>query len=102
MSAKRSFRVSVWLVAGVATFGVAQDAWSKPKRGERHGWITAQSRYGKGSISAPTRPGQWGPEVRLPGGTWISCKLDCKNTLRAETIDFWRERENELPDCGRC
>jgi hypothetical protein len=63
------------------------------QRGER--LVTGCSRFGKGCITAPTRPGQFGPEVRLPGGTWISCKLDCPTTLRDETVDFWMKREWE-------
>jgi hypothetical protein len=63
------------------------------QRGER--LVTGCSRFGKGCITAPTRPGRFGPEVRLPGGTWISCQLDCPTTLRDETVDFWMKREWE-------
>jgi hypothetical protein len=55
----------------------------------RSGYVTGCSIYGKGCVSAPTRPGRFGAEVRLPGGTWISCKQDCPSTLRDETVDFW-------------
>lgn len=102
MHAGRGLRIAVWLVAAAATSGIAQDAWSAPKR-DKPGWITAHSRYSTATITAPTRPGQWGLEVRMPGGTWISCKLDCKNTLREETVDFWREQENKNSGgCPRC
>ena len=60
--------------------------------------VTTCSRYGKGCISAPTRRGGVEREVRLPGGTWISCKLDCRETLREEAIDFFetlRERSGD-------
>jgi hypothetical protein len=59
--------------------------------------VTACSLFGKGCVSGPTRPGRFGPEVRLPGGTWISCKQDCPTTLRDETVDFW---ERHIRDRG--
>jgi hypothetical protein len=33
--------------------------------------------------------------VRLPGGTWIDCAGDCRDKLRAETIDFWYEQQDK-------
>ncbi len=78
-------------MAGVALTALAGDALAQ--RGER--LVTGCSRFGKGCITAPTRPGRFGPEVRLPGGTWISCKLDCPTTLRDETVDFWMKRDWE-------
>lgn len=59
------------------------------------GAVTACSRYGNGCYTAPVRPGKWGPEMRLKGGTWIDCRGSCKDTLREETVDFFetlRER----------
>lgn len=60
-------------------------------------WVTAKSRYGVQTVSDPTRPSQFGREVRLPGGTWIDCAGDCRETLREESIDFFyklQERSN--------
>lgn len=48
---------------------------------EQGGWAT---------ISAPVRPGRYGAEVRLPGGAWVRCGINCYHTLRNQTIDFWR------------
>lgn len=59
------------------------------------GTVTACSRYGNGCVTVPVRPGRFGPEMRLKGGTWIDCKGSCKDTLREDTVDFWetlRER----------
>src|SRR5262245_53402281 len=56
--------------------------------GEGEKGITVQSRYGHGSGSGVVRTGQQDQEVRLPNGTWISCKQDCRTTLREETVDF--------------
>ena len=60
------------------------------------GIVTACSTNGHGCISAPTRKGKWGLEMRLKGGTWIDCESDCIDTLRMKTVDFW----DELRDRG--
>jgi len=53
--------------------------------------ITVQSDlYPSETISAPVRRGPRGDEVRLPGGTWVPCSLNCYFTLRNATVDFWR------------
>jgi hypothetical protein len=57
--------------------------------------IMACSTHGKGCITAQTRQGRNGKEVRLPGGSWIGCKQDCKLTLTDETVDFWQKRDLE-------
>jgi hypothetical protein len=55
------------------------------------GYVTADSRYGGQSVSGPVRKGPQGRlEVRLPGGTWLECGRSCSDTLRRETVDFWR------------
>lgn len=62
------------------------------------GYVTAESRYGSGTITAPVRVSAQGRrEVRLPGGTWIECRRSCSNTLRQETVDFWYIRSNIDP-----
>ena len=56
-----------------------------------YGYVTAESRYSGASVSGPVRRGPQGRlEVRLPGGTWIECGRSCSDTLRRETVDFWR------------
>lgn len=55
--------------------------------------VTAYSRSNLQPVTAPVRRGRWGLEVRLPGGTWIDCKGDCRETLREETVDFWERQE---------
>ena len=55
------------------------------------GYVTADSRYSGASVSGPVRKGPQGRlEVRLPGGTWLECGRSCADTLRRETVDFWR------------
>ena len=70
---------------------------------DRGATVSVCSRFSGKCTSAPTRPARFGPEVRLPGGTWISCAGSCKDTLRDETIDFWAKRdfERSAPDRGR-
>ena len=70
---------------------------------ERGGSVSVCSRFSAKCTSAPVRPSRFGSEVRLPGGTWISCAGSCKDTLRDETIDFWAKRDFErgAPDRGR-
>ena len=78
----------VLLLAGIVNADAA------PRRGEQ---ITGCSRFGHGCISGVVRPGRFDNEVRLPGGTWIGCARDCRDTLRAETVDFW---ETHMPGGG--
>lgn len=54
------------------------------------GVVSTKSRYGTNNVSAPVRQTSHGFEVRLPGGTWISCKRDCGQALREATVDFWQ------------
>ena len=55
------------------------------------GYVTAESRYGGQTVGGPVRKGPQGRlEVRLPGGTWLECGRSCSDTLRRETVDFWR------------
>lgn len=63
------------------------------------GYVTAESRFGNGVVRAPVREAQFGRQVKLPGGTWLYCKISgflpsnrrapCSETLRRETVDFW-------------
>ena len=65
------------------------------------GYVTAESRYGTATISAPVRRGgPTGMEVRLPGGTWIDCHLSCSEALRRETIDFWQNHRGNGENGG--
>jgi hypothetical protein len=94
----RSFPLTAALaVAVIAGLMVpAADARSKRAPEDRStGHVTAESRYGSQTITAPVRISAQGRrEVRLPGGTWIECRRTCSETLRQETIDFWYIRSN--------
>jgi hypothetical protein len=74
---------------------VADAASRKRDNGDSGGLVKTCSIYGNGCTSAPTRRSDYGYEFRLPGGTWVGCRMDCKTALREETVDFWetqRER----------
>lgn len=83
------------LTTGVLAMAPAEAA---KLRGDGYGTVTAKSRYGVQTISAPTRPSAFGREVRLPGGTWIDCAGDCRETLREESIDFFYKLQERSGD----
>jgi hypothetical protein len=56
------------------------------------GKVTACSTYGEGCTTAPVRQTSVGEQVRLKGGTWIYCEVDCRDTLRRATVDFWHDQ----------
>jgi hypothetical protein len=65
------------------------------------GYVTADSRYSGQSVSGPVRRGPQGRlEVRLPGGTWLECGLSCSDTLRRQTVDFWRNHGGRPGSAG--
>jgi hypothetical protein len=95
MTVQSLFRASAAALA-LAAAGLMADITSAnaARRGSDDGsTVTGCSRYGRGCVSGPTRRGQYGREVRLPGGTWYGCAGDCRDKLRAETVDFWDEHQ---------
>jgi hypothetical protein len=62
------------------------------RAGPGAGYVVAESRFGNGVMRGAVRPTSLGPQVQLPGGSWIYCKRSCSETLRAETVDFWEAR----------
>ena len=89
------------LLAGLMVPVSAANAGSRADRSDS-GYVTAESRFGQGTVSGPVRLGRFGREVRLPGGTWEPCRRSCSETLRVETIDFWYAHgPNAIaPACG--
>jgi hypothetical protein len=53
------------------------------------GVVMTCSIYGHGCTSAPIRRAESGYEFRMPHGTWVGCRTDCRQALREETVDFW-------------
>jgi hypothetical protein len=93
--------MAILLAAGLTAS--AADARHKRKAEEPPtGFVTAESRYGPQTITAPVRISEAGRrEVQLPGGTWIQCRRSCSETLRQETIDFWHIRNNPGGESGQ-
>jgi hypothetical protein len=52
-------------------------------------YIRAEATFGSKSVIAPVRHGEWGDQVRTPGGNWVDCEVTCEYTLRRLTVDFW-------------
>ncbi len=96
MRTSSAFLAPLAIALAVTLTAPAADASSKRKvEGPATGYVTAESRYGPQTITAPVRVSAAGRrEVRLPGGTWIECRRSCSETLRQETIDFWHIRSN--------
>lgn len=88
-----SFAVAASL--GMAGLVAAQaDAASRREKP----FVTAVSRYGNGTLTAPTRPARFGYEVQLPGGVWIDCAGDCRETLRRQKLDYWETQQEDRGD----
>src|SRR5687768_14926478 len=77
------------LAAAVLGFA-ATAAAARPvhRDGQGEGVVVAESRFGNGVVAGPVRWQRLGPQVRLPGGTWVYCRRSCAETLRVETVDF--------------
>ena len=89
--------------AAVGLSGMAALQVAAAERGATpgSGYVTAESNYGNGTVRGPVRRTPQGRlEVRLPGGTWIECGFSCADTLRRETVDFWRNHGGGGPRAG--
>lgn len=94
-------RFKVFAVLALAAVTLAPDfAFAGPYEG----YVTAESRYGNGAVSAPVRVSQFGLQVKLPGGSWLYCESSsllfdrsrpCSETLRRESLDFWETQSEE-------
>jgi hypothetical protein len=95
MTVQSLFRASTAALA-LAAAGLLADitaANAASRARDDRSTVTGCSRYGRGCVSGPTRQGRYEREVRLPGGTWYGCAGDCRDKLRAETVDFWDEHQ---------
>lgn len=96
--------INEWLsaIAGVglvlSAVGAADAAPLKKSAERGYGSVQSCSLYGHGCATAPIRRGSVGEEFRLPGGTWISCRLDCKTALREEVLDIWETMRERAGD----
>ncbi|HRD75159.1 MAG TPA: hypothetical protein PK264_04355 [Hyphomicrobiaceae bacterium] len=95
---------AIMALAAASALALPADAEAQSRRGygpSSGSTVYVCSRYGKGCVSGPVRPGRWGLEVRLPGGNWIDCKRDCRQTLREESIDFFETLNERSPSFRR-
>ncbi len=84
---------SVLALAAIALFAQLPAAEAAKRARDNGTIVTGCSRFGNGCVSGPTRQGQYEREVRLPGGTWYGCAGDCRDKLRAESVDFFDEHQ---------
>ena len=88
-----------WFCLGfAATMTVAggmqmASAGGRDARSRGDGYVVAESQSGNARVSGAVRQTSLGPQVQLPGGSWIYCRTSCSDTLRVETVDFWNSRE---------
>lgn len=66
----------------------AASAEAGRRAGPGEGYVTAESRFGHGSVTGAVRHTNLGPQVQLPGGHWEYCRRSCAETLRVQSIDF--------------
>jgi len=90
----RSLKMQMLTMIGLAAgaLAIAADPASAG-RSNGVGTVMAKSAYGNQTVSGMVRPGPYGYQVRLPGGTWLDCGGDCQQKLREETVDFWQKFE---------
>lgn len=86
------------LLGGLALVGYG--LWyhrAHPARIVATGTVTMTDPKTNGSLTFDRRTREVGglrfDEVRLPGGTWIDCRGDCRATLRREHLDFWEHQQ---------
>ncbi len=85
-----SQRFALLSAALVLGAGSASATIKRPPASYPGGYVTAESRFGNGSVSGPVRRDGRGWQVQLPGGTWEYCRRSCAETLRVETVDKWQ------------
>jgi hypothetical protein len=96
-------RFAAAAVMALAVSGLSLDDASAQSRSYRDagpGYVTAESQYGHGTITAPVRRGRVEWEVRMPRGTWIGCGRSCAQTLRQQTVDYWESNGRDAPSSG--
>ena len=95
-------RLATLLTIAIAVvISAATPVMAQARRGNSSDSVTACSRYGKGCVTGAVRQGRNEQEVRMPGGTWIGCKRDCRETLREETLDFFETLRDRAPARNR-
>ncbi len=97
-----TFTATLATALGVLLLGSPSTQAASRNSKDGTGSVTAHSRYGNPSRTAPVRRGRFGPEVDLGNNTWVHCEAgDCAYTLRRQKIDFWETIREEGRSGGR-
>jgi len=91
-------RATLSAIAMLVMAAVPSTVGAQSAREIREGRVSVCSLYGNGCRTVPIRRAQYDYELRMPGGSWVSCRQDCKTALREEVLDFWetlRERSGD-------
>lgn len=81
---------SAFLLVSTACLGLTSTADARARRNSgQFEIVTADSRFGNGSVTGAVRPSQNGWEVQLPSGDWVGCRRSCEETLRVQTVDIF-------------
>ena len=89
-----------WLIAalglGIVAYGIQMRRLDPPTIIGESKIEVADPKGGASRLTFRTRTVKGGgfttEQVELPGGTWIDCSGDCRDTLRKSTTDFWDEQ----------
>jgi hypothetical protein len=93
-----ALRVILSAIAGMAWIAAPGTVDAQSAREIREGRVSVCSTYGNGCATVPIRRAKFDYELRMPSGSWVSCRQDCKSALREEVLDFWetlRERSGD-------
>lgn len=82
-------------VLTLAAVGMTALAAASQARAQVRKTVRSCSAYGNGCVTAPVREGQFGLETRLPSGTWIDCRGDCREAIREDLLDFWETQADK-------
>lgn len=92
---QKALMTAVLIGLGAAPLLAATGAEAKQYRKSHgsYGTVTVCSQNGRfDCATARVVQSRVGPKLVLRGGTTFDCNGDCRDTLRAKTVDFWDER----------
>lgn len=94
-------RVVLSMVAALMVAAAPGTADAQSAREVREGRVSVCSTYGNGCVTVPIRRATYDYELRMPGGSWVSFRMDCKSALREEVLDFWETQRERSGDRSR-
>ncbi|MEQ1697395.1 MAG: hypothetical protein ABL901_16305 [Hyphomicrobiaceae bacterium] len=94
-----SLKIAPFLILALGVAVIGYGLWRRaqdPPRVVSTGVFTFKDRHGT-VLMFPKRvvavAGFETTEVQLPGGTWIDCRGDCAETIKAEHTEFWETQQ---------